>query len=78
MNNNVIYFPQIQSSKEVQFEDSAHVKESNVITVDFVLETRLKRDEDQLNRLRNAFDDARSTWVLEPAELPEMNKRIVK
>ena len=78
MNNNVMYFPQVERTQKTLAGSVARQNENNIIIVNFVLEAKLKCEKNELERLRNAFDNVRGEWVLEPAELSEMNKRHFK
>lgn len=84
MKNNVVNFPKktqpcrkedssLFSGRSLFLDNSNKLLDSSnkVIEVDFG-----KVDEERaLQRLRNAFDEARADWVLEEAEFPELNKR---
>ena len=77
MNTIIVDFPKRSSasSKPSLTESTAlFVEHDNVIEVDFLAIVAEKKAQKELHALRCAFDDARATWVLDDAELPELNK----
>lgn len=86
MSRNIIRFPQsnLPSSKINSSESSVclathtghdqTVEQERVIFVDFAATRVQQNAEQELQQLRDAFDEARASWVLEEAELPELNK----